>query len=415
MSACVAASRSNLAIQLHAHALFGGPPPRTVVAVPARDEEDRIEACLSALVTQRRPSKVHDEGGFGILLVANNCRDATVPRARELLRAAGVPHRVLGVDLPPGNANAGFARGLALDVASLWIERGGRQGALLTTDADTRVAPDWMARNLAALSAGCGAVAGRFELDPAEAAALPPHLFRRRRTEAAYEAALLALAARLDPLPHDPWPNHWTASGASFALTLSAYRRIGGQPEVEIGEDRALAAALARHDIPIRHDPDIVVTTSARLDGRALGGCAATLRQRCEAHDIPGDEKLEALPVALRRMVLRGRLRRAFIAGFRADEWERRLALPAGAFKDAGRFGAIWAKAEALSPRLAPRPLRPAQMEKHLAVARRLLSALDRASVRFQKVEPVILGALLREEAQAAASRGDEPLGRLVA
>lgn len=410
------ASRSDLAIRLHHDAAFDEPAPPVVVALPARDEEDHIEACLSALARQRQPAGM--EGGFGVLLLANNCRDATVPRAARLLAAAGLPHRVMGISLPDGRASAGFARGLALDVASLWIERSGREGRLLTTDADTLVSPDWLVRNVAGLCGGCGAVAGRFKLDPLEEAALPLHLRQRRRIEAAYEVALLALAARLDPLPHDPWPNHWTASGASFALTLSAYRRIGGQPEVKAGEDRALAAALARHDIPIRHDPKIVVTTSARLDGRASGGCATALRARCEELDMPGDDKLEALPAALGRMVLRRRMRTAFAAGLRADEWERRLALPQGALGDAAssaRFGEAWARAEALSPILVPSPLRPSQMALHLTAAWRLLRALDRASTRREKVEPILRRALSGDNVQPPCRRMDEDVGRLVA
>lgn len=409
------ASRFDLALRLHGRGTSDAPGPPAVVAVPARDEEDRIEACLSALTRQRRPHGTAPEAGFGILLLANNCRDATIPRALALLRARNIPYRVIDAVLPARKANAGFARGLALDMASLWMGRGRGDGALLTTDADTVVPPDWLDRNLAGL-AGCGAVAGRFAFDPVEAAALPAHLRRRRKTEAAYERALLLLAARLDPLPHDPWPNHWTASGASFALTLSAYRRIGGQPAVAVGEDRALAAALARHDILIRHDPDIVVTTSARLDGRAAGGCAMALHERCEARDAPGDDRLEPLPAALRRVVLRRRLRQDLAGRFRVEDWERRLALPAGLLAEAGMSpGEIWARTEAFSPLLVPHPLRPSQMGRHLAAAGELMRALDRASARREQIEPVLAGALLDENLQMAGRRVDEHLRCLVA
>ncbi|MDQ0346099.1 glycosyltransferase [Ancylobacter vacuolatus] len=415
VSPSISPLRLGLTRLLEQQASFSRFAPRVVVAVPARDEEGRIERCLAALAGQRQAKGGCED--FGVLVLANNCRDHTVPRARTFLAAAGLPHRVLSLDVPPAHANAGLARGLALDLAGTWVERGGTQGALLTTDADTVVAPDWLARNLAGLSAGCGAVAGRFELDPVEAAALPSALRRRRRIEAAYEAALLALAGRLDPLPHDPWPNHWTASGASFAVSLAAYRRIGGQPEVDVGEDRALAEALARHDIPIRHDPDILVTTSARLEGRASGGCAATLRQRLENHDLPGDDKLEALPLALHRMVLRLRLRRAVAEGFDARAWEHRLALPAGTLESPTRlrFGEAWARAEARSPHLAPRPLRPSQMELHLIAARELLRTLNRASRGDEQVQAIILGALLSYRRQGAGGRRDEELGSVIA
>ena len=141
------------------------------------------------------------------------------------------PFALVNVALPPSQANAGFARRLALDLAALWLERADRRdGVLLTTDADSRVPPQWLARKLAALHAGCGAVAGRVTFEPAEEGLLPGALMRRTARENAYERALLALSARIDPIAHDPWPNHWNASGASYGVTLDAYRAIGGLP-----------------------------------------------------------------------------------------------------------------------------------------------------------------------------------------
>ncbi|MBH0238001.1 glycosyltransferase [Methylobrevis albus] len=412
--------RFDLARHLFAGARPAGRAPRIVVAIPARNEAERIEACLAALAGQR-DAPAAPGGAFGIVLLANNCSDDTVPRARACLEAAGLPHIVLAVDLAPGEANAGFARGLALDVASLWAAEAAGRGILLTTDADSRVPPDWIARNVAALSGPCSAVAGRFAFDAAEEAGWPLHLVRRRQVESAYEHVLDALAARLDPLPHDPWPNHSTHSGASFAVTLAAYRRIGGLPAAENGEDRALARELARHDIALRHDPGIVVTTSARFDGRASAGCASALRQRSESEAVPGDERLEALPAALRRMVLRGRLRRAFLGDFRPGDWERRLVLPAGtlAGRAQRRFGEAWSVALLESPILVARPLRPAEMQGHLCMARRVRAALGpvsgTVSGRDEQVEPVVVGALLPQQPKPVAERRDEPLGSLVA
>ncbi|WP_312893118.1 glycosyltransferase [Ancylobacter sonchi] len=411
-----AASRFDVAVRLHERQTWDGAAPRAIVALPARDEGDRIEACLAALLAQSSEAAADGRASFGIVLLANNCRDATVSRARQQLAGAGVPHRVHDIRLPPNRANAGFARGLALDLARLWLEHAGDEGALLTTDADTLVKSDWIRRNLEGLSAGCGAVAGRFELDPVEEALLPAHLRRRRRIEAAYEVALLTLSALLDPVPHDPWPNHWTTSGASFALTLSAYRKIGGQPDVKVSEDKALALALACHDIPIRHDPTIVVSTSARLEGRAAGGCATTLKRRCEAHDSPGDEKLEALPAALRRVILRRRFRQAFTTDFRAAEWECRLAMPPGSLQDGTprHFGEAWRKVEALCPLLARRPLRPVEMERHLLAAQRMLAGLERRSAPAQEIEPIVVSPLLTEEAQRPRYFRDKAFSRFV-
>ena len=53
-----------------------------------------------------------------------------------------------------------------MDIAEAWLEEGGeRDGVILTTDADSQVAPNWIAENLAAFEAGAEAVLGRIDLD----------------------------------------------------------------------------------------------------------------------------------------------------------------------------------------------------------------------------------------------------------
>ena len=61
-----------------------------------------------------------------------------------------------------------------MDVACARLESVGRvDGLLATTDADSVVAPDWIARQLEAIGAGAEAIGGEILLDPAEAACLP--------------------------------------------------------------------------------------------------------------------------------------------------------------------------------------------------------------------------------------------------
>ena len=370
-----------------------------IAAIPVRDEQDRIESCLDALLAQRDISgRPFPPGALGLVLLLNNCSDRTEAIARGRLAASGAPFALVNVALPTTQANAGFARRLALDLAALWLERADRRdGVLLTTDADSRVPSQWLARTLAAIHAGCGAVAGRVTLERAEERLLPQALMRRTARENAYEQALLALSARIDPIAYDPWPNHWNASGASYGVTLEAYRAIGGLPYPASGEDRALADILLRHDIPIRHDPDIVVVTSARLDGRACGGVADTIRMRCEDPEAPGDEKLEPLANALRRYLWRRRLRRWHAAGtlhqpsrLQEPSWRVLLGLPPAwrwCAETAG-FGALWAQVEAASPRLARTPLRPCHMPLHTAAARALLGVLRWPGVKATPGHP---------------------------
>lgn len=319
-------------------------------------------------------------GTFGIVVLANNCRDDTVAATRAALGGSGIPRLVIDERFAPPLANVGFARGVALELAAHWLEhRPLRDGVILTTDADSRVPQDWLVRNMAALAAGCGGVAGRVRLLHDMAGGIGPALERRGVLEDAYEQALLRLQAHIDPIAHDPWPNHWAASGASLALSLDAYRTIGGLPMIPCGEDRALSGALQRHDIAIRHDPRLVVDTSARLDGRAEGGVADALRLRMQTPDMPGDNRLEPLPHALRRFIWRARLRRLHMMdALGRGDWIAPLGLPASAREWGGRyFGAFWQRLEVASPVLAYDALRPSQMPANTRAAHAMLRDLD--------------------------------------
>ena len=144
-----------------------GPPDRemsvrAIVAIPVRDEETRIAACLKALLDQRDlTGRALGSNRFGIVLLLNNCRDRTMETSLRVLVSGRIPFLVINVTLSEPFSNAGFARGLAMETAAQWLERENRSdGVLLTTDADSRVSTDWIARNIAAIDAGCGAAAG---------------------------------------------------------------------------------------------------------------------------------------------------------------------------------------------------------------------------------------------------------------
>jgi glycosyltransferase involved in cell wall biosynthesis len=87
-----------------------------MIAIPARNEAERIGACLAALHAQRAVPP------FGILLLANNCSDATAPIAigwRD--RLPGL--QVVCAELPPEQANAGEARRMAMASAAALVAR----------------------------------------------------------------------------------------------------------------------------------------------------------------------------------------------------------------------------------------------------------------------------------------------------
>jgi hypothetical protein len=129
-----------------------------------------------------------------VVLLVNNCTDATEDIANAT--ALPFPLDVQSVCLQAHDANAGTARRLAMDRAALLA---GPEGVIMTTDADAIVPPDWVALNMAALTAGADAVCGRALIDPEEAAAIPAHLHNDDALECEYAGLLDAITDALCP------------------------------------------------------------------------------------------------------------------------------------------------------------------------------------------------------------------------
>ncbi|MBU8537834.1 glycosyltransferase [Falsiroseomonas tokyonensis] len=353
--------------------------PRLVIAIPARDEAAQLPACLAALAVQQGVAAAD----VAVLVMANNCTDDTAGLARAL--APRLPFRleVGECRLPPGRAHAGGARRAAMEAGAALFGADPPQGALLfSTDADGRATPGWIAANLAAFAAGADAVAGTYAPDPEEAALLPAPMRRREALESGYAALLEEMASLVDADPHDPWPRHAVHSGASIALRLSAYEAVGGLPEVPVGEDRALFAALQRAGLRVRHSPAARVIVSCRLQGRALGGMADTLRRRLAEPEAPADERLEPALAALLRLRCRNALRRLHEGRPRLGD-PRRLALALGLPLDQLRkiaamphFWPAWEALQHAAPALQRRPLRMAELPGETARLRALLKLL---------------------------------------
>ncbi|GAC1345459.1 MAG: glycosyltransferase family 2 protein [Acetobacteraceae bacterium] len=355
----------------------------TVVAVPVKDEDGHIAECLRALALQ---DEVRPDA---IVLLVNNTTDRTVAIAQALRPSLPVPIEILEHWFPLEAASAGAARRMAMERAAVLLEAQPGPAALFTTDADGRVRPDWVAANLFHLRAGADAVAGRAVLDPADAAAIPDRLVADDAAECAYALALDRLDALLDPEPWDPLPRHVEHSGASIAVDLPTYRRAGGMPGAALAEDRRFFAALRRLDARIRHAPEIEVTVSGRMVGRAPGGMADTIHRRMAAADPYLDDALEPASAHASRADLRGRFRRAWQAGGASrqvllPELARDLGLPTATLIAAcasPAAGLGWETLEAASPALS-RCLVPARdVHSELAAARRLLAELQSSSL----------------------------------
>jgi hypothetical protein len=335
------------------------PPPhralRACIVIPAKDEAAQLPATLAALAAQ---VDLHGQAlpacSFEVIVLANNCHDATAGTVRAQARQLpGLQLHVAELSLPPAQAHVGRARRLLMDEACARLEQVGQPaGLILSTDADTRVAPDWLAATLAAIAAGAEAVGGRILTQPGEQATLAAVRHTQLR-DAAYHLLRARLESQLDPAPADPWPRHHQHFGASLALTARAYRRVGGLPELRYLEDEALWQALQRHDVPVRHSPAVRVFTSGRHEGRVEVGLSWQLRQWATLHQQQA-EPLVDCPAQLAALWRARRQLRAAWAGRAALEATTAQTLKLG-FRDLSAllrqtptFGQLWEEVLAL-------------------------------------------------------------------
>lgn len=330
----------------------GSVPPdigrHVAIGIPARNEAATIETTLRAIDVA---AACRGAISTVVVVLVNNSDDDTAAVAR---RVATRNCTVIVEQMTLSPAHAGIARSVALDRA---VQALPADGIVMTTDADSEVAPDWITANLAEIEAGADAVAGIVAFNLANRAKLPAFSADR-----GLEWRLADLHARLgtllDPLPYDPWPNHIWAWGASLAVTAEAFHKVGGMPAIPLAEDRAFAARLAAHDFRLRHSHAPVVYTSARQSGRAPGGFADLIRAYATDSDMPCDAALEPTRALVRRLRRRARCRAEGAIG----------------------FGARWAALEASAPELARHRLYPRDLATEVALASRLVSVLARGS-----------------------------------
>jgi len=345
-----------------------------VVAIPARDEADRLPACLGALAAQVHARCDH------VVLLLNNCADDSLDVARRLRRALDLPMTIATRRYAAGEAHAGRARRDAMAIAA---ELAGAGGIVATTDADGVVCGSWVERNLAALHGGAEVVCGRALIDPVEALMIHRELHADDAREVEYASLLDEIHALADPDPCDPLPRHAEQSGASIAVTAGAFARAGGVPPLPSGEDRGFLASLRGVDARIRHAPDVTVTVSGRLVGRAAGGMAETMARRMIRQDPLLDGALEPATCTLRRAQARALARRYWQGGDAEllAALERLSLVPAEIVRAwfASRFfGQGWARLEQASPALRRQPVRRADLHQHREAALLILDRLRR-------------------------------------
>jgi len=216
------------------------------VVVPARNERDLITACVRSI---RRSLATAAVDGW-IVVVADDCTDDTAARARLAIGAGGeVVERHL--------RSVGAARRLGCQRAR---RRFGTAPAedlvLLSTDADSVVAPNWVGAHLAALDRGVAAIAGTVVVDSFG----DRHPRLRRHFEHVY-------APRRGG-------NHSHVHGANLSVRADAYLAVGGFQPVATGEEHDLWARLRAAGYRVASTAAAPVRTSGRRVGRAPAGFA---------------------------------------------------------------------------------------------------------------------------------------------
>ena len=256
---------------------------RMIVVIPARNEAEQIEPTLRALTNQvDNNGKILSLNCFEIIVLANNCSDITADVVRQFIRKLD---SCLSVHLVERTfrlkqAHVGTARRWLMDLACTRLEAVGQpRGLIASTDADTRVARNWVSSNLTEVDSGADAVAGLIQVDPRGLRRLGEMVRRAYWQDRIHRRLLVELEAIIDLNPLDVFPRHDFHGGASLAITAEMYRRVGGLPPLPSWEDVALAEALWREDARFVHSPQVWVRTSARQAGRAIGGQSYALER----------------------------------------------------------------------------------------------------------------------------------------
>jgi glycosyltransferase involved in cell wall biosynthesis len=224
------------------------------VVIPARDEAETVaDAVHSVLDAAEHPLLA----GVRILVVVvdDSSSDSTGERADSALEGRGVV-------LTSRRGSAGGARELGFsELCRSSAGLAGDRAWFATTDADSRVSPSWLARQLGWWRRGADGVAGIVEpFGWAE----QPVLVRSRY------AAFVAARGQAFGHPH--------IYGANLGLTRAAYLAAGDIGMLDSGEDHALWGALVRQGRFAVNVPDVVVATSARRESRAPNGFSTLLR-----------------------------------------------------------------------------------------------------------------------------------------
>ena len=215
------------------------------VLIPVHNEEALLAECLkAAVIAANHPALLGER--VQVLVLLDSCSDCSAQIAQAY------PVHSLSVQA----RNVGRVRGIG---ARHLLNQGARW--IACTDADSRVAPDWL---VAQLALGVEAVCGTVTVDAWSEGFDPAAQIRYHQ---AYQAR----------------DGHRHVHGANLGMSAGAYVRAGGFEPLACHEDVQLVRNLQRCGASIAwsHNPQVI--TSARLDCRAEGGFGDYLKSLMHA------------------------------------------------------------------------------------------------------------------------------------
>lgn len=227
---------------------------RVVVVIPAHNEVDELPRCVRAVQAAARCVPIP----VSIVVVLDACDDGSERLAGQFGDGVHV------VDVMA--RNVGLARAAGFDHARAALDAGGDGSRTwyATTDADSRVDPDWLVRQTAVgadMVLGVVRVANwRHHSSAAVARYLATYRAKSRRRGA----------------------GHGHVHGANMGFRADVYWELGGFAELATGEDVDLVRRFEAADRRIERDAALSVVTSDRVEGRAPEGFAGYLRTMAE-------------------------------------------------------------------------------------------------------------------------------------
>lgn len=225
------------------------------IVIPAHNEELYLDACLRAARIAAADPALHGEA-VRITVALDSCADRSLAIVQRHAAESGQRCAIdyLCVDA----RNVGVTRAAG---ARHMLRHNPRW--LAFTDADTQVAPNWLAAQLHLnVDVVCGTVAVHDWSPHRDNADLLRHHFHNSYTDA---------------------DGHHHIHGANLGVAADAYLRAGGFEPLACSEDVALVTALERAGARFAWSAAPRVITSARCDAKARGGFGDTLLRYAEA------------------------------------------------------------------------------------------------------------------------------------